>query len=417
MNWLLRLVVFLCLCTAPAWAASKRNAAPVAVYLTWKEHPDTTMVVQWVTGSGDRKDQVDYHKSGDTDWIRQDGRHKSMPEDQPYTIHRNELSGLMPDTIYEFRVGERETVYKFRTMPAKLSHPISFVVGGDMYHDGLDTLRDTNRAAAATNPSFALVGGDIAYAASAIPGILPDLLTGWFDRWLGQNAKRWMEWLMAWSQDMVTEDGLLIPMIPTLGNHDVNGRFGQSPDAAPYFYTLFAFPGRQGYGVLDFGRYMSIIALDSGHTHSVGGKQSDWLETTLEERQNVPWKFAFYHVPAFPSVRKQDAKMVPQILNHWVPLFDEYDLTAAFENHDHAYKRTHRIRDGLLDPNGVLYMGDGAWGIEKPRTPKTSQERWYIANSAAERHFIFVTVFPDHVDFEGVSPENGVTFDRTTIQK
>lgn len=43
------------------------------------------------------------------------------------------------------------------------------------------------------------------------------------------------------------------------------------------------------------------------------------------------------------------------------PLFEEYELTAAFENHDHTYKRTHRIRDGWWIPRGVLYLGDGAW--------------------------------------------------------
>lgn len=410
----LLLVLFSCL-TINVEAATKRDGSLYAVYLTWKENPATTMVVQWITGNGDRHDEVDYHKLGDTDWIRLDGRHKSMPEDHPYIIHRNELTGLQPDTVYEFRVGERSEVRKFRTMPTHIKAPIRFVAGGDFYHDGLDLLRDTNRAAAATNPSFALIGGDIAYAANSAPSFLPNFILELFDKVKGQNASRWLEWLIAYSQDMVTKDGILIPMIPTIGNHDVNGRFGQKPEEAPFFYSLFAFPGRHGYGVLDFGHYLSIFALDSGHTHPVGGHQTEWLEETLEDRQNHLWKFAFYHVPAFPSYRDPNSEYPSKVRKHWVPLFEEYELTAAFENHDHTYKRTHRIRDGVVDSRGVLYLGDGAWGIEKPRTPKSGESRWYIAQAVGLRHFILVTLSKDHVDFEAIAPETGATIDKTTI--
>lgn len=96
-------------------------------------------------------------------------------------------------------------------------------------------MRETNRAAAAANPSFALIGGDIAYASSSAPSFLPGFILELFDKAKGQNATRWMEWLIAYSQDMVTKRGILIPMIPIIGNHDVNGRFGQKPEEAPFF--------------------------------------------------------------------------------------------------------------------------------------------------------------------------------------
>lgn len=103
---------------------------------------------------------------------------------------------------------------------------------------------------------------------------------------------------------MVTTDGRLIPLIPVIGNHDVKRRFRRTPADALFFYTLFAMPGIQGYNVLDFGNYMSLFLLDSGHTHPIKGKQTEWLRESLKQRKNVPYKFPIYHVAAFPSVRK-----------------------------------------------------------------------------------------------------------------
>jgi hypothetical protein len=49
----------------------------------------------------------------------------------------------------------------------------------------------------------------------------------------------------------------------------------------------------------------------------------------------------------------------------------------VIEHHDHTYKRTHRMLDGLKDDNGILYLGDGSWG--KVRTPAPLEERSYLA--------------------------------------
>jgi hypothetical protein len=194
-------------------------------------------------------------------------------------------------------------------------------------------------------------------------------------------------------------------------HHDTSGRFGQTPEEAPFFYSLFAMPGQQGYNVLDFGNYMSLVILDSGHTHPVSGAQEEWLAKTLSERVNVPNKFALYHVPAYPSVRHQNNHDSSEVSTHWVPLFEAFGLTAAFENHDHAYKRTHPILKGRPDPSGVVYLGDGAWGMKRTRKPKS--QRWYLAKTASSRHFILVTLEKESRHFSAISSTGEVidTFD------
>lgn len=356
---------------------------PLSVYLTWQKNPESTMTIFWITSLEESSDLLDYKLKGESTWHRARGLHIPMPANYPYWIHSIELTQLQADSEYAFRFDSHKAKYKFHTMSLDPSKPIRFIDGGDVYHDGLDVLEEMNRQAAKLNPMFAIVGGDIAYNDDK-PGANPD------------KMPRWMDFLIAWKKNMITHDGYLIPIIPAMGNHDVmkkKRRFKKSSSNAPFFYSLFAFPGYQGYNVLDFGKLMSLIILDSDHTHPIEGLQTDWLSKTLEKRQDVPHKFVSYHVAAFPSYRKFNGTTNSKIRKYWVPLFDKFGVTAVFEHHDHAYKRTWPLRNNKVDfNNGILYLGDGAWGVDPPRVPKFPEETWYLARTASTRHVIFVTI-------------------------
>lgn len=351
------------------------------------------MTVQWITPNGQNQDVVQYSEVSKNEWYASIGTHSPMPEGYPYLIHRVELSDLKPDTVYFFHIPIARATYKFRTAPAVLESPLKFVVGGDVYRDGISLVVEMNNRAAKENPLFALVGGDIVYSCGR---------SGWLHR-LGlvhEKMDRWMDWLRTWQKTMVTSEGCLIPMIPAIGNHDVMGGYGQSPARAPFFYALFPIKESRGYYVLDFADYLSVIVLDSGHTQLIPGKQASWLSDILKQRQAVPHKFALYHVGAYPSVRSFEGKYHQQIRHYWVPVFDRYGLTAAFEHHDHAYKRTHLLRKGKIDPQGVLYLGDGGWGAAKPREAKSPKTTWYLAKTAASTNVISVTLTPESRHFK-----------------
>ncbi len=371
---------------------------PSAVYLTWQRDPSTTMTVQWLTDNKNTSDDVFYRKFGDQQWKTIAGTHMPMPKNQPYLIHKAEITGLDPGASYSFRTGDRAgTILKFRTMPKTLDREIRFVEGGDLYHGNIEKMIETHKQAAKMGPMFALVGGDIAYAGAKNPAEPRK-----------DEAKRWLRWIFAWSENMKTEEGYLIPFLPCIGNHDVNGLYNQPKSNAPFFYALFAFPGPKGYNVIDFGNYLSIVALDSGHTNPIEGEQTAWLKETLSTRKGIPNKFAFYHVPAYPSVRKMKGKNSELERANWVPHFEEARLTAAFEHHDHAYKRTKPILKDEVDPKGVIYLGDGAWGVKNPRTPKKPDSAWYIAASKKERHFILISLDKNGRSFRAVKPDGEV---------
>lgn len=380
---------------------------PTAVYLTWQRLPDSTMTVNWITPLNRQDDLLEYRKVGEETWTQAKGTHFQLPNDTAYLLHRIELTGLQPATAYQFRTGSDAVPFKFKTMPSTLDQPIRFVAGGDMYHDTLEILHTTNKQAAKISPSFALVGGDIAYASTKYIDFLPRWFDPLFDRLIGQKFDRWLAWLIAWKEDMVTPEGYLIPMLPAIGNHDVAGRYGQTPAQAPFFYALFPMPGLPGYNVLNFSDYMSIFLLDSGHTNPIEGKQAAWLAQALQANKDVPHKFALYHVPAYPSVHRMTQDISNQVRKTWVPHFDAFNLTAAFENHEHSYKRTHRIRGNAIADDGVLYIGDGGWGVDHPRKPRKIRE-WYIAEAISARHFLVIDVEQNKQTVSAINSDGNV---------
>ncbi len=372
---------------------------PLSVYLTWQRDPSTTMTVHWVAPAEKHDSIVHYRELNDSTWHQATGNSRPLPEGHDeLRVHTVEITGLSPDAIHVFRPNEDGAEYRFRTLPAKLDGSVRFIVGGDMYHEGPEILQEANCRAASFDPMFVVAGGDIAYAAPR-SALLPE------------DHDRWMEFLVRWSEDMVRSDGCLIPIVPAIGNHEVKGRYKQHTDNAAYFYALFAMPGIEGYNVLDCGDYMSVLLLDTEHTHPIEGDQAQWVMETLRDREHVPHKFAAYHVPAYPSVRSFSGKYNPLVRRHWVPSFEKYGLNIAFEHHEHAYKRSHPIKENWYHPDGVVYMGDGAWGTT-PRNPRPPTERWYLANTRAAQHFLVIDVDACGRRVSAVDVKTGEVFDQ-----
>lgn len=399
-----RILLFLLLLPSLSFSAEEVLYDPPVVYLTWQRQPEKTMIIHWITSLDKEEDTVFFRKKNDPTWFKQTGSHAPLPTGHiSLLIHTVELENLSPDTTYFFHPGSNTPSFAFKTMPETLQKPLRFAVGGDFYHDTLEFLEKTCRQAAKVDPRFVLLGGDIAYSASK-------------DVTRPEHWQRWIEFLSAWKKTMVDSEGVMIPLIAALGNHDMQGHFNQTPAQAAFFNAFFLMPGERSYRVIDFGTYMSIWLLDSNFSHSVSGEQTLWLMHSLEKRRAAFHKMALYHVPAYPSVRSFHNPTGMAIRRHWVPLFERYGLDVAFENHDHAYKRTHLIRNNQIHPQGVLYLGDGGWGVANPRIPSPPTQRPYLIKSEAKRHFLLATITPESETFQAIDDE-GIIFDEFTKEK
>lgn len=386
--------LFLLLISTSLWAKE-----PIAIYSTYQNNPDHEITICWIENSGSGQQDIKFKDATNQQWYVRPVKPRPFPENQPYVLYKISLDELKPDTQYEFKLSEDQRSYFFHTLPESLQRPVKFVVGGDVYLDGIDTVEEMNRFAASHQPDFGVVGGDIAY----------DYRSTWSHH---EGTQRWIEFFKAWSSTMITPDKNMIPILAVPGNHDVKGGFNGTVEQAPFYYFLFPTPEKK-YRQLTIGDYASLWLLDSGHIYPVVGEQTRWLSNTLQKSLNIPYRFAFYHVPAYPSVRSFSDKHSKEVRTAWSPIFDANNLTVAFEHHEHAYKRSQLIKNGQIDPTGVLYMGDGAWGVEHPRKPHHPEHTWYLVKTAQERHILLVTLTKDKVFIEAIDSKGNV-FDSTT---
>jgi acid phosphatase type 7 len=381
---------------------------PVALYLSWQNDPTTTMTIQWHTEGEVPAPAVEYGSLGEGALSRVDATsHPMFFSDR--IVHTVEVTGLDPDSEYRFRLahlvpGMNSPFYKFRTMPAQADRPIRFAAGGDVMHRA-EWMEEVNRHAMRYDPDFIVWGGDLSYSDGR-----------------GDRVDREYLFFRTMFETLISDDGRVVPVIMGIGNHEVQGGYfsGQErgrdayrdtdefrESIAPYYYNLIAFPGHPGYGVLDFGNYMSLFFLDTDHSGPVEGAQTEWLRQELATRSHMQNIFPVYHVPSYPSVRDVAGATSQRIRQHWHPLFEQAGVRVAFENHDHAYKRTVPILQEKEDPDGIVFIGDGAWGVGE-RPVREAAATWYLEKSESMRHLILVTIQGETQDFKVISREGNL---------
>lgn len=360
-------------------------------FLTWQNDPTSTMTIRWLSKKNEAVHQIEYCQVGTSDWQKKQAVSKALPEHAPFDINSVELTALKADSIYRFHILPSKDEHLFQTMPSTDDNAVRFIVGGDLYDKDLDVYELTAKKVAEHNPRFVLLGGDLAYSVSDKHKSHDD-----FSKWLG--------FLTSWSKLLKNQAGIHIPVLPAIGNHETKGFFHKTPINAPFFYALF---GPSGYKIIRFGTYLSIALLDSGITHPVGGNQTDWLKKELSSQINIRHRFAIYHVPAFPSARSYRGKINTSIRRNWCPLFETYGIHAAFEHHDHCFKRTHPLIKESVDKFGVVYFGDGCWGTT-PRIPKNAHRSSYLAKTKSTRQFLQVDLTKTRRTFTAFDPQDAV---------
>ena len=372
---------------------------PDTLFLTWQRDPTTTMTVQWV-GKDDVLNErgVSFVAHGEQVWRSVVPRKRPYPRSKKRHAFRAELTGLVPGTEYRFQIGKSSPTYRFRTMPAKLTDSFQFVSGGDcgINHNAIAT----NKLAAKQDPMFALICGDLGYDD-------------------GHDAGISLAFLKNYRKHMIDSGGRLIPLVVGIGNHEVRGGYNQPRTSGPFFFALHdGLYSERSYATLDFGDYLSLVILDTGHVEPIEGEQTAWLDKTLAERTERPHLIVANHVPAYPSHREYDAENIRGTgagnRKHWAPLFQKHNVDLVLEHHDHTFKRSHPMLDGVINKNGIIYLGDGSWGMLRPPIPL--EKRPYLAAASMDYHLTLHRLEADRQIHTAIA-KDGRVVDTCTIQK
>jgi len=339
---------------------------------------------------------------------------KGVEELGKRNVHSVYIDGLKEGTEYYLEIyyedGIKYAEKYYKTLPGPNSkEPVKIAMGGDVGSNY--TVKYMNDQIAKEKPDILVIAGDAGYDEG--------LTTCYYS----------FDLFLWYFEDMYDQIGRLVPFVIGIGNHDIGYNALANPtiesnEEGPMFYLFLpqhlprnsqgeieqrvpALHEREPYFYHIVGNTLQL-SLDSGYIAPYDGKQKAWITETVMKHANLA-RFANYHVPVYASCFKPlyDDDRAPLLAEkHWLPLFEELKFMTAFENHVHFYKRTKPLIQGKEHPKGVLYLGDGAWGIlpnvcREPNKPRRSE--LYVHEKAESlNHVWIVTMNQTVVKYEAL---------------
>jgi predicted phosphodiesterase len=175
-----------------------------------------------------------------------------------------------------------------------------------------------------------------------------------------------------------------LDVIASLGNHDI-----MSDGGVPVM-DLFDMPGP--YYDVTIGD-AEIFVLNANRV--TDPKQLRWLKRQLAS-SNTAWQIAVFHQPAYSCSRHGST---PEVVEEWVPLFQELGLDLALSGHDHLYQR-------FDTEEGVTYVVTGGGGTfldGAGSCPSTVPHR--AAATGQEHHFVAIQGSADELSLRAIGVE------------
>ena len=311
---------------------------------------------------------------------------RCVTEDGAKRIHRLEITGLQPDLEYHYEVqGQRHPLF---AAPAP-QRPFCFCVTSETGGYGDDDINQRLFAEMAHwRPDMLLVVGDA----------VSD----------GRKYEDWERFFFGPGRQLLHST----PFYLCPGNHEEN---------ADWFYRFTAFPHPGNYYGFDFGN-VHFTALDStrlvdyidGQPQATAELKDDsgqrsFLRQDLAAAAAADWRIAFFHYPPYVSCDFE----VPE-MRSLVPDMEAGGVDLVFNSHTIVYERSHPLRGGRFQQDGILYVVAGGAGA-KPEwfRPKRAG---HTAQSRAVPHFVHVTVAGTTLEARAVDVD-GRVFDMWVLRK
>ena len=308
------------------------SGIPDNVLLTWSSDPSSSINIQWRTNTTVKEGEVKYREINSEIELKVSAV-KYVMEDRELMndrfIHRftANINNLKPGTKYLYLI-EPETDWNnarhFTT--AGNSDSFSFTWVGDVHQKQEFGLLHNKAESKHPKTAFYIIAGDLV------------------DDGLYRN--QWDE-LFENSKEVIDKK----PLMNVPGNHD--NRYGLG---AKMYRDMFSYPTNgpelmpkeQTYSFT----YKNTLFLMLDATSPIV-KQTDWIEDQLQN-SDATWKIAVFHFPPYNG----DEPYL-NIQEHWIPIFDKYQVDMVFSGHFHYYMRSKPIKNGVVTDSfnkGTTYI-------------------------------------------------------------
>lgn len=372
----------------------------------------TSRTIMWQSDSSEADAVIEYRMAENTQTIA--ATDKGFTDDGSTTyIHEATLTGLIPNTKYEYRVGygmdRRSDWYPLETDGAG---EYEVLIYPDSQSGDYSGWEEIVKNSAKRNPGAAL------YIS------MGDLVDN------GEQAYQWRTWL-----DSIKPLSARIPLAPTLGNHemytldwkmrepraylnyfDVPNNGNATFDRRYYSYDY----GDVHYVVLDTQLYESTHE-DNHDVHhpDLYDVQVQWLRQDLVSNTKK-WTVVLMHRDPFQyAFDRPGASRVAGFDEEGVlfmPIFDEFHVDLVLSAHLHSYRNRGHVRNFERDASGPLYILTGIAG--DARRPNWQQHPLdvYVALDREKNNYMTMTVTPNRLVVRAFLAD-GTQIDESVIEK
>lgn len=394
--WLL-----LCLLPLSAHNSPKKVAAdvdhrptpiPDRVILTWAADPATTQAVTWRTDNTVTRAKAQLALATDGPEFRSESRDFDAvtgpltTETGEAHYHSVQFTGLQPDTLYVYRVGDGENWSEwnqFRTASNRPA-PLEFIYVGDAQNDIYSLWSRVIREGFMTAPRtrFLLHAGDLVNT--------------------GTKDTDWGEWHRAagWINRSVSS-------FPSPGNHEYPKRV-----FAPHWRAQFTLPENGIKGLEESNYYLDIqgVRMISLNTNERQQEQAEWLDQLLSNNP-CKWTLVTFHHPIFSTAKGRDNKQLRELLQ---PIFDKHGVDMVLTGHDHTYGRTNvmsgtNVRSGKA---GTVYVVS----VSGPKMYKIDRKPGMTRVAQDTQLYQVIRIDGDRLTYESRTAR-GVLYDAFELRK
>ena len=374
----------------------------------------TSRTIMWQSDNSEADAVIEYRLEGAEKSKTIGATDKVFTDDGSTTyIHEATLTGLTPNTKYEYRVGygtdRRSDWYRLETAGASVYNVLIYP---DSQSGDYSQWEEIVKNSALRTPRTAL------YIS------MGDLVDN------GEHAYQWRTWL-----NSIRPLSANVPLATTLGNHEMYTLDWKMRE--PYAYlNYFAVPPNgnetfnRRYYSYDFGDVHYVVLdtmlYESNHednhdTHhpDLYDVQVQWLRQDLMANTKKwtvvlmhrdPFQYAFDRPGANRAVGFDDEGVL------FMPIFDEFNVDLVLSAHLHSYRNRGHVRNFDRDSSGPLYILTGIAG--DARRPKWKEHPLdvYVAPDRDKNNYMTMTVTPNKLIVKAFLPD-GTQLDESVIEK
>ena len=374
----------------------------------------TSRTIMWQSDNSEADAVIEYRLEGAEKSRTIGATDKAFTDDGSTTyIHEGTLTGLTPNTKYEYRVGysndRRSDWYLLETAGSSV---YDVLIYPDSQSGDYSQWEEIVKSSALRNPRTAL------YIS------MGDLVDN------GEQAYQWRTWL-----NSIKPLSANVPLATTLGNHEMYtldwkmrepyaylNYFGVPPNGNETFnrrYYSYDF-GDVHYVVLDTMLYESNHE-DNHDTHhpDLYDVQVQWLRQDLASNMKK-WTVVLMHRDPFqyafnrPGANRDVGFNEEGVL--FMPIFDEFNVDLVLSAHLHSYRNRGHVRNFERDASGPLYILTGIAGDARRPNWKEHPLDVYVAPDREKNNYMTMTVTPNKLIVKAFLPD-GTQLDESVIEK